>query len=360
MPAPRPRPLLAASAAPAHVSAVATAAHVVAAPATPDSTVTSGALPLLDLAPAADDLRRDVLAGLSQTPRSLPCKYFYDDHGSRLFDEICGLPEYYPTRTELAISRQYAAEMATACGPRTLLVELGSGSSTKTRVLLGHLREPAAYVPVDIARDFLRSSAAALARAYPRLPVLPVCADFTRPFTVPADRLPEARRTVVYFPGSTIGNFTAPEATELLRNIAALIGDRGGLLIGVDLRKDQDVLERAYNDARGVTAAFNLNLLTRINRELAADFRIDHFRHRAVWDADAGRVEMQLLSERPQTVHIDGEHFHFTAGEVLRTEYSHKYSLEQFAGLAAAAGLAVRQVWSDRDRLFSVQYLSPA
>jgi dimethylhistidine N-methyltransferase len=318
------------------------------------------ALPLLDLAPPAADLRRDALAGLSQRPRTLPCKYFYDDHGSWLFDQICTLPEYYPTRTELAISRQYAAEMATACGPHTLLVELGSGSSTKTRVLLDHLREPAAYVPVDIARDFLRESAGALARAYPRLPVLPVCADFTRPFTVPAARLPPARRTVVYFPGSTIGNFTAPEATELLRNIADLIGAGGGLLIGVDLRKDPAVLERAYNDARGVTAAFNLNLLTRINRELGADFDLAAFHHRAIYDQDAGRIEMQLLSAREQTVHIDEHSFSFAAGEVLRTEYSHKYSLESFAGLATAAGLTVRQVWTDRDALFSVQYLSRA
>jgi dimethylhistidine N-methyltransferase len=318
------------------------------------------ALPLLDLAPPAADLRRDTLEGLTRRPRALPCKYFYDDHGSWLFDQICTLPEYYPTRTELAISRQYAAEMATACGPNTLLVELGSGSSTKTRVLLDHLREPAAYVPVDIARDFLRESAGALARAYPRLPVLPVCADFTQPFTIPADRLPAARRTVVYFPGSTIGNFTAPEATTLLRNIADLIGARGGLLIGVDLRKDPAVLEAAYNDARGVTAAFNLNLLTRINRELGADFPPDGFRHRAIYDRDAGRIEMQLICARDLTVHIDAHRFSFTAGEVLRTEYSHKYSLESFAGLATAAGLTVRQVWSDRDQLFSVQYLSRA
>ena len=318
------------------------------------------ALPLLDRAPPAADLRRDTLEGLTRRPRALPCKYFYDDHGSWLFDQICTLPEYYPTRTELAISRQYAAEMATACGPNTLLVELGSGSSTKTRVLLDHLREPAAYVPVDIARDFLRESAGALARAYPRLPVLPVCADFTQPFTIPADRLPAARRTVVYFPGSTIGNFTAPEATTLLRNIADLIGERGGLLIGVDLRKDPAVLEAAYNDARGVTAAFNLNLLTRINRELGADFPPDGFRHRAIYDQGAGRTEMQLICARDLTVHIDAHRFTFTAGEVLRTEYSHKYSLESFAGLATAAGLTVRQVWSDRDQLFSVQYLSRA
>ena len=313
------------------------------------------ALPLLDLAPAADDLRRDALAGLTQTRKTLPCKYFYDDHGSWLFDQICGLPEYYPTRTELAISRQYAVEMATACGPRALLLELGSGSSTKTRVLLDHLREPAAYVPVDIARDFLQSSADALAAAYPGLPVQPVCADFTRRFTVPA--LP-ARRTVVYFPGSTIGNFVASEAVVLLSNIAALLGDDGGLLIGVDLRKDVGALERAYNDAQGVTAAFNLNLLTRLNRELAADFVVEQFEHRAVYDAEAGRIEMQLVSRRPQTVRLADHDIHFTAGEIVRTEYSHKYTREQFAGLAAAAGLRVRQVWTDRAELFSVQYLT--
>ncbi|HEY0136854.1 MAG TPA: L-histidine N(alpha)-methyltransferase [Nannocystis sp.] len=315
------------------------------------------ALPLLDLAPEAGDLRRDALAGLAASPKTLPCKYFYDDHGSWLFDQICSLPEYYPTRTELAISHQYAAEMAAACGPQVLLLELGSGSSTKTRVLLDHLRAPAGYVPVDIAREFLRSAADDLASAYAGLPVLPVCADFTRPFTAPV--LP-ARRTVVYFPGSTIGNFTAGEATLLLRNIGRLMGDAGGLLIGVDLRKDTAVLERAYNDARGVTAAFNLNLLTRLNRELAADFDLTQFQHRAIWDPGPGRIEMQLVSTRAQTVHIDGQSFAFTADEHIRTEYSHKYTLEQFAGMATAAGLAVRKVWTDRASLFSVQYLTRA
>ena len=315
------------------------------------------ALPLQDLAPAADDLRRDALAGLAAAQKTLPCKYFYDDRGSALFDQICALPEYYPTRTELAISRQYAAEMATACGPHALLVELGSGSSTKTRVLLDHLRAPAAYVPVDIARDFLRASADSLAAAYPGLTVQPVCADFTRPFTPPA--LP-ARRTVVYFPGSTIGNFTATEATALLTSIAALVGETGGVLIGVDLQKPVAALEAAYNDAQGVTAAFNKNLLVRLNRELAADFDLEHFAHRAVWDADAGRIEMRLLSLRDQRVHIDGHTFTFTTGEHIRSEYSHKYTLEQFAGMAAAAGLRVHQVWTDREQLFSVQYLTHA
>ncbi len=315
------------------------------------------ALPLVDLAPVADDLRRDALAGLSTTPKTLPCKYFYDDHGSWLFDQICTLPEYYPTRTELVISRRYAAEMAAACGPQTLLLELGSGSSTKTRVILDHLRSPAGYVPVDIARDFLRHAAEELAAAYPGLPVLPVCADFTQPFTPPV--LP-ARRTVVYFPGSTIGNFTADEATRLLRTIADLMGPEGGLLIGVDLRKDPSVLLRAYNDAEGVTAAFNLNLLTRLNRELAADFDLAQFEHHAFWDRAPGRIEMQLVSKRAQTVHIDDQSIEFHAGEAIRTEYSHKYTLDQFAGMATTAGLAVHKVWTDHARLFSVQYLTRA
>ena len=315
------------------------------------------ALPLVDLAPAASDLRRDALAGLSATPKALPCKYFYDDHGSWLFDQICALPEYYPTRTELVISRRYAAEMAAACGPQALLLELGSGSSTKTRVILDHLRTPAGYVPVDIAREFLRHAADELASAYAGLPVIPVCADFTQPFTPP---VLAARRTVVYFPGSTIGNFTADEATQLLRTIGGLMGPEGGLLIGVDLRKDPNVLLRAYNDAKGVTAAFNLNLLTRLNRELAADFDLTQFEHRAVWDPTPGRIEMQLVSKRDQTVHIGDQTIEFHAGEPIRTEYSHKYTLEQFAGMARAAGLAVRKVWTDHARLFSVQYLTRA
>jgi len=315
------------------------------------------ALPLLDLAPPAADLRRDALAGLSQRPRTLPCKYFYDDHGSWLFDQICTLPEYYPTRTELVISRRYAAEIAAACGPQALLLELGSGSSTKTRIILDHLRAPAGYVPVDIARDFLRHAADELAAAYPGLPVVPVCADFTQPFTPPALA---ARRTIVYFPGSTIGNFTADDAAELLRTIAGLMGPEGGLLIGVDLRKDPNMLVRAYNDARGVTAAFNLNLLTRLNRELSADFDLAHFQHRATWDPTPGRIEMQLVSKRDQAVHIDDQSIEFRAGEPIRTEYSHKYTLDQFASMASTAGLAVRKVWTDHARLFSVQYLTRA
>ena len=323
---------------------------------------TRRALPLIDLAPVADDLLRDALAGLTRPARTLPCKYFYDDLGSDLFDQICALPEYYPTRTELAISHQHAAEMATACGPHVRLLELGSGSSTKTRVLLDHLRSPAAYLPVDIARDFLRASADAIAAAYPDLSVQPVCADFTGPLAEPlaGHHTLSARRTIVYFPGSTIGNFADPDAVALLTNIAALLGDHGGLLIGVDLRKDIAVLERAYNDSQGVTAAFNKNLLVRLNRELAADFAVEQFTHHAHYDREFGRIEMQLISCRRQAVHIAGHRFDFTNDEPIVTEHSHKYTLDGFAALAAAANLHVRQVWTDRDQLFSVQYLTPA
>lgn len=323
---------------------------------------TRRALPLIDLAPVADDLLRDALAGLTRPAKTLPCKYFYDDLGSDLFDQICALPEYYPTRTELAISRQHAAEMATACGPHVRLLELGSGSSTKTRVLLDHLRSPAAYLPVDIARDFLRASANAIAAAYPELPVQPVCADFTGPLAEPlaGHHTLSARRTIVYFPGSTIGNFADPDAVALLTNIAALLGDHGGLLIGVDLRKDIATLERAYNDSQGVTAAFNKNLLVRLNRELAADFAVEQFTHHAHYDREFGRIEMQLISRRAQQVHLAGHRIAFREDEPIVTEHSHKYTLTGFAALAAAANLHVRQVWTDRDQLFSVQYLTPA
>lgn len=328
---------------------------------------TRRALPLIDLLrpsdprDAADLLLRDALAGLSAAAKTLPCKYFYDDRGSDLFDQICRLPEYYPTRTELAISRHHATAMATACGPHVRLLELGSGTSTKTRVLLDHLRSPAAYLPVDIARDFLVASADTIAAAYPQLPVQPVCADFTHPLAPIADRVAlPGRRTIVYFPGSTIGNFIDADATRLLTNITTLLGADGGLLIGVDLRKDTGVLERAYDDSQGVTAAFNKNLLVRLNRELGADFAVDQFAHRAVYDQEFGRIEMQLVSRRAQRVHLAGHPIDFTAGEVIVTEHSHKYTLAGFAGLAAAAGLQVRQVWTDCEQLFSVQYLTPA
>ena len=306
--------------------------------------------------PDTHRFRADVLRGLGRPAKELPCKYFYDERGSRLFEQICALDEYYPTRTELAIMRRFAAAMAAWLGPRCLLIEFGSGSSTKTRLLLDHLETAAAYVPVDISGAHLERSARILAADHPGLPVLPVHADFTAPLTLPRN-LEEARRAV-YFPGSTIGNFTPPEARALLRRVHALCGPGGGLLIGIDFKKDRATLEAAYNDARGVTRAFNLNLLRRINRELGGDFRLDRFRHHAFYNADEGRIEMHLISTGRQTVRIGPAQIGFTAEEGIRTEYSYKYDVEGFGTLAASAGWTVEQVWTDERRLFGVLYLA--
>ncbi len=303
------------------------------------------------------EFRADVLRGLSAPARELPCKYFYDEAGSGLFERITELEEYYLTRTELAIMRQHAADMAGLLGPRCLLIEYGSGSSTKTRLLLDRLREPAGYVPIDVSAEPLRRAAGAIAAAYPHVEVLPLCADFTRPPELPVPRRQPARR-VVYFPGSTIGNFTPDEAVALLRRTAALCGRGGGLLLGADLVKDARVLEAAYNDRLGVTAAFNLNLLVRINRELGADCAIDQFAHRAVYNADASRIEMYLVSRRAQRVHVGGAEFAFAAGEAIRTEYSYKYRLRDLQEIAAAAGFEVERFWTDEREYFSVHYLT--
>jgi len=299
-----------------------------------------------------------VWAGLGGARKTLPCKYLYDARGSQLFERICELAEYYPTRTELAIMEAHAGEMARRLGPRCLLVEYGSGSSRKTRLLLDRLEAPAGYVPIDISRDALAASVRALAEAYPDLEVLPVCADYTEPIELPVPSRPAARRGV-YFPGSTIGNFSPAEAQRFLARMARVAGRGGAILIGVDLRKDRRTLERAYDDASGVTAAFNLNLLSRLNRELGADFDPGRFAHRAVWNEAAGRVEMHLVSRTRQSVSVAGRRFAFAAGESIHTENSYKYTLEQFARLAAGAGLTVERVWTDPRERFSVQYLAP-
>jgi dimethylhistidine N-methyltransferase len=297
-----------------------------------------------------------VLDGLRRPAKELPCKYFYDELGSRLFDRICELDEYYLTRTELAIL-DHAPEMADLLGPGCLLVEFGSGSGLKTRRLLDHLPEPAAYVPVDLAREHLLQSAAELRARYPGLEVLPLCADFSDDFVLPTPRRPAARRAV-YFPGSTIGNFGPVAARRLLRRIARLCGPGGGLLLGTDLQKDPAVLEAAYDDREGVTRDFNLNLLRRINRELGADFDLDAFRHVALYNRRRGRIEMHLVSRRDQVVHLAGTVISFAEGESVRTECSYKYDLDQFRAQAAAAGLDVARVWTDERRRFAVQYLT--
>jgi dimethylhistidine N-methyltransferase len=301
--------------------------------------------------------RADVLAGLSRPQKRLPAKYFYDAAGSRLFDAITELPEYYPTRTELGILRAHAGEIAGRCGPRCLLVELGAGSLTKVRFLLDRLDRPAGYVPVDVSGDHLHSAAAALADDYPALEVAPVVADFTRPFALPD--LPAVRR-VAFFPGSTIGNFDPPETGALLRRVARLVGPGGGLLLGIDLRKDVAVLDRAYNDAAGVTAAFNRNLLVRINRELGADFDPDAFRHVALYNCERSRIEMHLVSSAAHWVRVGAAVFDFRAGESIHTENSYKYDVGEFAARAAACGLRLDETWTDTQNYFAVLYLSVA
>ena len=310
-----------------------------------------------DNAPDTATFQLDVLQGLRAQPRILPPKYFYDERGSALFDEICDLEEYYPTRAEIAILREHAAEMGAMLGPDCLLIEYGIGSGLKTRMLLDHVLPLAAFVPIDISCAHLQRAAAATAAVYPSLPVLPVCADFTQPYTLPMPPRP-AQRRAVYFPGSTIGNFTRAQAATFLTQIAQTTGPGGGALIGVDLKKDRERLERAYNDTGGVTAAFNLNLLQRINTELDGEFSLDAFAHRAFYNASAKRIEMHLESLRDQTVRVGAETFAFRAGETICTEYSHKYSLEEFAALAEGAGLHVGKVWTDPAALFSVQYLT--
>jgi dimethylhistidine N-methyltransferase len=314
---------------------------------------------LHDFEPEREAFLAEALDGLQQSPKRLPCKYFYDAEGSKLFDRICALEEYYPTRTELRIMRLHAEEMARALGPDLLLVEYGSGSSAKTRLLLDRLTRPVAYVPVDISREHLLETASALDSQYPHLPVLPVCADFTRDFDLPAAAR-KPTRTAVYFPGSTIGNFSDEKASALLSGIRARVGEGGAALVGADLVKDRRVLERAYDDAGGVTASFNLNLLRRMNRELGADFELDAFSHRAVWVEEAGRVEMHLVSLVEQVAHVGGSRFHLARGERICTEHSHKYTLPGFAALARRGGFRVERVWMDPEGLFSVQLLRAA
>ena len=302
-----------------------------------------------------DQFLSDVLAGLSRPRKRLPSKYFYDAAGSRLFDAITQLDEYYPTRTELGIMRRAVGAMAARCGPRCLLVELGAGSLVKARLLLERMDRRAGYVPVDVAGDHLRAAATELRADYPSLGVHPVVADFTRPFEVPP--IPAARR-VVYFPGSTIGNFDPPEADTLLRRVGQLVGTGGGLLLGVDLQKELTVLEPAYNDARGVTAAFNRNLLVRINRELGGDFDPSAFRHRAFYNRECSRIEMHLVSSADQRIRVGDRTFAFRAGESIHTENSYKYDLTQCASRAAECGLRADETWTDENGYFAVMYLT--
>lgn len=310
---------------------------------------------LHDYRPAPARFREDVLTGLARAQRRIPPKYFYDQEGSRLFDAICQLPEYYPTRTEIGLLKQYGAEIAACMGEGSVLVEFGSGSSLKIRLLLDALR-PAAYLPIDISREHLFNSARQLAEEYPGVAVHAICADYSRPLALPEGFAGKPKTG--FFPGSSIGNFEPEEARQFLERIATLLGAGSGLLIGVDLKKDAALLSAAYNDSQGITAAFNLNLLQRINRELDGNFDPAGFEHRAFYNAAEGRVEMHLVSRQKQAVTVSNQVFEFQVGETLHTENSYKYSIEEFHRLASSAGFQAKQVWTDGQGLFSVHYLA--
>jgi len=298
---------------------------------------------------------QEIVAGLQQDEKMISPKYFYDERGSRLFDEITTLPEYYPTETELGIMRENIAEIATLIGPQASLIEYGSGSSRKTRVLLEHLNEQAVYVPVDISEEHLLESARQIRAEFPKLEVLPVVADFTKRFQLP-DPTVMPLRNIVYFPGSTIGNFPRAAACDLLEVMYHEAGENGAMLIGVDLQKDPTVIERAYNDSAGVTAEFNLNMLRHLNREFGSDFDLDSWEHQAHYNQSEGRIEIRLINARRQTVNINGSSIVFEKNEGILTEYSHKYTLEGFAEIAQTAGFKVNRVWTDPKNLFTVQY----
>ncbi len=296
-----------------------------------------------------------LIAGLDRPDKSISPKYFYDETGSQLFEQITRLPEYYLTDTELQIMEAHVDEMTALIGPSASLIEFGSGSSLKTQMLLQHMRAPAAYVPVDISEDHLLASQRRIRDKFPDIEVLPVAADFTRPFDLPEPSVMPLRN-VVYFPGSTIGNFEDEDALDLMRVMREEARDGGALLIGADLQKDANVIHAAYNDGEGVTARFNLNMLEHLNREFGAQFDIDAFEHRASYDEEEGRVVMQLVSQRDQVVRIDDARIAIARGEAITTEYSHKYTLDGFADMVAAAGFSTERTWTDANDWFSVHY----
>jgi dimethylhistidine N-methyltransferase len=303
-----------------------------------------------------DDFLCEAVAGLSRPEKTLPCKFLYDEEGSRLFNEICKLEEYYPTRTENQILHDNINEIASLIGGECRLVEFGSGSSSKTRHLLTHLPRMSGYIPIDISGAQLLESAVQLAGEFPELEINPLEADYGEISEIPNTRR-KPRRTVAFFPGSTIGNFDPVAAIAFLRNIAFLCGGDGGLLIGFDRKKPKRILEPAYNDRKGVTARFNLNILARANRELGADFDLSTFRHHAPYNETHGRIEMRLVSQRAQIVTLDSQEFRFEEGECITTEHSYKYSLPGFAGLALRAGFELVRNWEDGNRFFSVLLL---
>ena len=311
---------------------------------------------LIDLKPDRDDFGQEVRDGLATNQRTVPCKFIYDERGSELFEKICEQPEYYPTRTELKIMEESIDSMVEAIGPRARVIECGPGSGIKTKMLLDHLEDPAAYIPIEISKSALRGCFQELTREFPELEIVPVCADYTDHIDIPETE-GDYERNVVYFPGSTLGNFPKDVARSFMRRSAEFAGEDGAMLLGVDLAKDPDILRKAYNDEAGVTAAFNMNLLHRMNRELGGNFDTDAFHHEAIYNPEHTRIEMHLVSEREQTVDVAGETYEFDEGQTICTEYSHKYTPEAFEELATGAGFDVRQMWTDGDNLFSIWYL---
>lgn len=303
-----------------------------------------------------DSFAEDVIHGLSQPNKELSCKYLYDERGSALFDQICETEEYYPTRTELQIMQDNAQSIAFQIGSGVMLVEYGSGSSVKTRMLLDSLDQLAAYVPVDISEEHLLKTAESLRTAYPNIEVLPVVADFTRPFELPQSNQ-DTTHVALYFPGSTIGNFTPKGAGELLTFMSQMLGSQGGLLIGIDLQKEVSVIEAAYDDVQGVTSQFSLNLLTRINTELDGNFDLTAFKHQAVYNHVEHRIEISIVSLRDQQVTVGDRRFDFAAGEEILTEYSHKYTIDGFAKFASQFGFSLHQHWVDERDYFAVLHL---
>ncbi|WP_305806553.1 L-histidine N(alpha)-methyltransferase [Stenotrophomonas sp. YIM B06876] len=320
------------------------------------STAVEALAALTDLTPGRAAITAEVLAGLALQPKTLPSKYFYDAHGSALFEQITRQPEYYLTRMELQLLQQVLPQIAARVGPRARVVEYGSGSGRKTRLLLQVLDDAVAYTPIEISRAALLASVSALAADFPTVEMLPVCADFTGPVALPLPRR-QAQRTLLFFPGSTLGNFTDADAVRILQGMHQSMGADGLALIGIDLDKEPALIEAAYNDAAGVTAAFTLNLLARLNREIGSDFDLARFRHRARYDRERLRIETSLVSQCAQRVQVAGHGFEFQAGEAMQVEYSHKYTEAGFAALVATAGLRVCAAWDSPAPAFGLRLL---
>lgn len=313
-------------------------------------------LDLINQAPTSSTVLKEVIAGLSQGQKALPPKLLYDKRGSEIFEKICLLKEYYPTRAETEILKNHASDICRMIGEGSIVVEPGSGAGDKIRFLLPHLVSPKAYVPIEISKEILLRMTEEFYEEFPSLKVIPVCADFNQEIELPLTLGMDSAKKIVFFPGSTIGNLNPQEAVHFLKNMGSLVGSGGGLLIGVDLKKDPEVFKLAYDDPHGVTADFNLNLLDRLNREVSASFDPRNFTHEAIYNEQLGRVEMHLVSKTSQLVKINESLFRFAEGETIHTESSYKYSVEEFAGLCSKARCDLKKTWKDKQNLFCVYY----